>query len=319
MRIPSPISTSTPHLSDSVAAWWSHAVILICLLLLSRATRAQSPDSEQTLLMASAASATEVTPAAMGFTYDGGSRCAGTVGTLTPAFARDAVAGQFSASPAGLSLNPATGIIDLAHSQAGAYTITNHSAAGGVNSASASTLLVLSALPTPTLTPASSTTFGRGGSVVLKASGGTPGATYQFFNNGQAIDGATADTYTATVSGSYTVLIINPGSCVAASPAVAVRVTPAASPKAKPRASTQALELVVYPNPSPGRFTVAVTGSQQPVQLTVTGARGEVIQNSTLTVVDGTCQADLSHLTPGVYILRATSANGTLTRRVVRD
>lgn len=296
-------------------------MLLLSLLLMARATRAQSPDQEQALLLAATGGPAATNSVVLSFAYDGGSRCAGTEGSLTPALAQNAVAGQFSASPAGLSLDSSTGRIDLARSQAGAYTITNHSIGGA---ASASTFLVLNALPSPTLTTSGPTTFHRGGSVTLKASGGTPGATYQFFNNGQAIGGATGDTYTATVSGSYTVLVINPGSCVAASPAVAVQVTAADSPELtkaplSTRPGAPAVELAVYPNPSPGQFTVAITGSQQPVQLTVSNALGQLIQNSTLSVVDGACHTDLTHLAPGVYILRATTSSGTLSRRIVRD
>jgi hypothetical protein len=326
MRVLSPTPTSTPHLLDSVASWWSHAIILLSLLLLARATRAQSPDSEQ---LALGGDASGIAAVSASFAYDGGSRCAGTVGTIAPALALGAAGGTFAASPAGLRLDPTTGVIDLAHSQAGAYTITNHrTSPQGNEAAVASTFLVLNALPSPVLTASGPTTFSQGGSVLLKASGGGPGTTYQFFNNGQTISGAAADTYKATTSGSYTVLAINPGSCVAASAPVAVTVTSTAkqplqaeAPKPETRearASQPGITLTVFPNPTTGSFTAAIS-SQVPAQLTVYTTLGEKLETSLLPAISGSCTADLTHLAPGVYILQATTAAGSIKRRVVRE
>ncbi|ALW85602.1 hypothetical protein AUC43_11170 [Hymenobacter sedentarius] len=161
------------------------------------------------------------------FSYAGGSRCAGTQGTITPTLAAGATAGTYTASPAGLSLNASTGAVDVAQSQPGTYTITNSlAAASGCSATSASTSLVLNAQPTPALAAGGATTFCQGGSVTLTATGGTGAATYQFYSNGQPISGATGTSYAATASGSYTVLITNPGGCAATSAPVSVTVNP---------------------------------------------------------------------------------------------
>ncbi|MCK9561371.1 MAG: endo-1,4-beta-xylanase [Bacteroidales bacterium] len=60
--------------------------------------------------------------------------------------------------------------------------------------------------PIATITANGPTTFCAGNSVVLQASTGT-GYTYQWRRNGTAISAATSDTYTATTSGSYTVVV----------------------------------------------------------------------------------------------------------------
>ncbi|GAB2723962.1 hypothetical protein GCM10011495_03810 [Hymenobacter frigidus] len=161
------------------------------------------------------------------FSYVGGSRCAGTAGTLTPTAATGATTGTYSASPAGLSLNASTGAIDLVQSQPGTYTVTNTvAAANGCAAVSATTSVVLTAQPVATLAAGGATTFCQGGSVVLTASGGATGATYQFLNNGQPISGATSSTYTATASGNYTAVVANPGGCTATSNAIGVVVNP---------------------------------------------------------------------------------------------
>ncbi|OGX86484.1 hypothetical protein BEN48_12680 [Hymenobacter glacialis] len=162
-----------------------------------------------------------------GFSYAGGSRCAGTTGTLTPTAATGATAGTYSASPAGLSLNAGTGAIDLSQSQPGSYTVTNTvAAANGCAAVSATTSVVLTAQPVATLVAGGATTFCQGGSVVLTASGGAAGATYQFLNNGQPVAGATNATFTASAGGSYSVVITNPGGCASTSAPTTVTVNP---------------------------------------------------------------------------------------------
>lgn len=77
---------------------------------------------------------------------------------------------------------------------------------------------VLAAPATPTVTPASSNTFCEGGSVVLRASGGTPGS-YVWSN------GATTDSIVVTTSGTYSVRT-GAGSCLStASNDITVSVT----------------------------------------------------------------------------------------------
>ncbi|MFN3876450.1 MAG: hypothetical protein ACK4L7_11125, partial [Flavobacteriales bacterium] len=78
-----------------------------------------------------------------------------------------------------------------------------------------------------TVTANGPTSFCTGGSVVLSANAGT-GYTYQWRNNGVNISGAVSSTYTATASGSYTVVVTSNG-CSATSAAVAVS---ASSPSA---------------------------------------------------------------------------------------
>jgi hypothetical protein len=99
------------------------------------------------------------------------------------------------------------------------YTVTGTGANGCTNSATAT--VTVNALPTATITPATATTFCQGGSVVLNANTGT-GLTYQWFNNANAINGATSASYPATMSGSYTVTVTNASTCSSTSTAVVV-------------------------------------------------------------------------------------------------
>ncbi|WP_210518525.1 T9SS type A sorting domain-containing protein [Hymenobacter terricola] len=178
---------------------------------------------------ASAATSVTITAApTAGFSYVGGSRCAGSAGAFAPTAATGATAGSYTATPTGLSLNASTGAINLAQSQAGTYTVTNTiAAANGCAATSATTAVVLTAQPVAVLAAGGPTTFCQGGSVVLTAGGGATGATYQFLNTGQAISGATLATYTATAGGSYSVVVTNASGCASTSPATTVIVSPA--------------------------------------------------------------------------------------------
>ncbi|MGE5715357.1 MAG: hypothetical protein ACM369_01805, partial [Acidobacteriota bacterium] len=76
---------------------------------------------------------------------------------------------------------------------------------------------------TPTITPGGPTTFCAGGSVTLTSSSPTGN---QWYVNGNAIGGATAQQYSATASGSYTVTVTASGCTSAPSAATAVTVNP---------------------------------------------------------------------------------------------
>ncbi|HMX28055.1 MAG TPA: S8 family serine peptidase, partial [Blastocatellia bacterium] len=77
--------------------------------------------------------------------------------------------------------------------------------------------------PTPTITPGGPTTFCTGGSVTLTSSSATGN---QWFLNGNPIGGATNQTYTATASGSYTVVVTTSGCASAPSLPTVVTVNP---------------------------------------------------------------------------------------------
>ena len=76
--------------------------------------------------------------------------------------------------------------------------------------------------PTATITPQGSTTFCSGDSVNLYASIGN-GYTYQWYRNGSAISNATSSSYSATLTGNYTVNISSNG-CSSTSTATIITV-----------------------------------------------------------------------------------------------
>jgi hypothetical protein len=72
---------------------------------------------------------------------------------------------------------------------------------------------------------------------VLNANTGT-GLTYQWFNNASAISGATSASYTATMNGSYTVVVTNASTCSSTSTATVVTVNALPTATITPASST---------------------------------------------------------------------------------
>ncbi|UOQ54755.1 beta strand repeat-containing protein [Hymenobacter cellulosivorans] len=231
--------------------------------------------STQTVTITSAPLAT--------FSYANPTYCASGTTNPAPVFTGGAVAGTFTATPGGLTINATTGVITLSSSTPGTYTVTNTVAGSGSCGAStANTQVTIQATPTATLTAGGSTTFCQGGSVVLTAPA-TAGATYQFQLNGSNIAGATANSYTATASGNYTVVVTTTGGCTATSAPVAVTVNPATS------------ATFSYP-----ATTFCASGTNPTA--TVTGTTGGTFSSTSGLSLNATTGAiNLAASTPGTY------------------
>ncbi len=85
-------------------------------------------------------------------------------------------------------------------------------------------ILVVHPIPLPVINPSGPLTFCDGNVVVLNANMGN-GVSYQWYKDGMVINGATANAYTVSQSGSYTVNETNPTNCSAISAPQVVTVT----------------------------------------------------------------------------------------------
>jgi uncharacterized protein (TIGR02145 family) len=101
------------------------------------------------------------------------------------------------------------------------YTVTGTNANGCTNTAQ--TTVTVNALPAANITAQGATTFCQNNSVTLNANSGA-GLSYQWYNNGSAINGANSATLPVSNAGSYTVQVTNANNCSQTSAAMAVTV-----------------------------------------------------------------------------------------------
>ncbi|MGZ4033362.1 MAG: PQQ-dependent sugar dehydrogenase [Bacteroidia bacterium] len=173
------------------------------------------------------------------------------------------------------------------------------------------------------ITPGGPTTFCTGGNVKLYANT-CAGYSYQWKKDGANIAGATADVYTATVTGSYQLMITQSGAN-AWSALVSVQVNACAGLSEKDSTqeesnksmtgiesvdSTGRFEIKVYPNPTSGLFTIVLNMSaskEEKIKARVVNLLGQEVYNREFvadnTTLNETVDLD-SSLPTGIYTLQ---------------
>ncbi|RYU80716.1 T9SS type A sorting domain-containing protein [Hymenobacter persicinus] len=244
------------------------------------------------------------------FSYANAAYCVGGTNPA-PVFPTGASGGTFTTSGSGLVINATTGVINLATSTAGTYTVVNTVAAsGGCTAASATTTVTINARPA---TPTISVVY-NGATTTLTSSSATGN---QFYLNGNLSPGATGQTYvvnTPAQFGTYSVVVTNANGC-ASLPSATLTVTSAVKPLA-------GSSLSVFPNPThDGKLSVELTGYRKAVELTVLNALGQPVFTTSVPASAGTTvkAVNLSQLPAGIYILRAKTEGGLDTRRIVKE
>jgi hypothetical protein len=203
---------------------------------------------------------------------------------------------------------------------AGNYTV--QVTAGGCASAMSATKTMTDATPaTPTITAGGPLTFCAGGSVTLTSSSASGN---QWFLNGNAIGGATNQSYSASVAGDYTVVVTTGGCASAASAAKTVTVNP------NPSATITAPATVVAGSTG-NSASVANAGAGATYNWSITngtitagtgtriitftaGASGSVTLNVTVTTSAGCSDAKSSNVPIGpspVTVTSITPSRGT--------
>ncbi len=161
----------------------------------------------------------------------------------------------------------------------------------GCSATSAATAVTVNLLPNVTVTAVGATAFCAGSSVVLNVPTGA--ASYQWSNNGGAVSGAVAASYTATAGGNYTVRATSSNGCSATSASTAITVNPLpvasiTTGGANPVCAGSSLALSASPN---------TTGNAYQWKLGTT-------------VITASSTSQLNASTAGSYTVRVTDANG---------
>ena len=216
------------------------------------------------------------------FSYNPTAYCQNSGSSATPTFPLGASAGTFSAIPAGLSfINVNTGVVDLANSAPGTYTVTNLiPASGGCASATATNTISIGALATANagvdaaicsnVNYTLSGTIGGSASSLIWITSGTG-----TFNN-PSIANATYTPSAADIAGGSVTLTINTddpaGACPSANDALQLTILPAATVNAGADAvicgsSTYALSGIIGGGATSAIWTTSGTGSFNNINL----------------------------------------------------
>ncbi|HET6991546.1 MAG TPA: T9SS type A sorting domain-containing protein, partial [Bacteroidia bacterium] len=189
-----------------------------------------------------------------------------------------------------VSLNVATGdSVFATPASSTTYSITAVDTNGCVNSTT-KIVTVYPPLPLPTVLI---------NGWVLTCS--TPGYSYQWYLNGNPIPGATAQTYTATVVGNYSVEARSYQNCYSGiSPAVMVDGIE----------EHDGIAFTIAPNPNNGLFDLSFgTIASADFSITIFAADGKLVYLEELPEFSGTYkkQIDLSHFGSGMYLIKLTN------------
>jgi hypothetical protein len=177
----------------------------------------------------------------------------------------------------------------------GSYTVVV-TASGCSSAPSAPTTVTVNPTPPmPTITPGGPTTFCGGGSVTLTSSSATGN---QWYLDGNPIGGATSQTYVATASGNYTVIVTTNGCASAASAATTVTVNVITVNPATLPSGTVGLNYNQSVSATPaGTYSFSLTGGALPAGLSLNSSTGAITGlpttngsfNFTITATGGGC------------------------------
>lgn len=153
-----------------------------------------------------------------------------------------------------------------------------------------------------------------GGTVLLTANN-EPGLTYQWYQNGQALSGATSGSYTVAQIGVYTVGVTRNGCTVVSDPA-AVQLVLANEPL------SEGITLIVTPNPTDGQIrTVLTIETPARATLRLTDGTGRDLQNWSFdrSARRHEQRIDLSNIPGGLYFLQAEVGEKKIMTKIVKQ
>jgi hypothetical protein len=181
---------------------------------------------------------------------------------------------------------------DLTNVAPGVYTVTVTDAQG----CTATQTVTVGAFATP------SPTFTAAGPVLTAAQ---TWATYQWLLNGSSVSGATADSYTALLTGVYSLSVTDTNGCTGVSDTMTIIVVGIHDPIADQMA------LSIYPNPARGEFRLRA-GSPIGYGLTVTisDMYGQRLTQQAMPDLSHEVAFDIQGFSAGTYIVEVVSELG---------
>lgn len=138
--------------------------------------------------------------------------------------------------------------------------------------------------------------------------------TYQWYLNGSLITGATGQSYTATVSGLYTVEVTNSNGCSAISSPLNVILTNILE-------ATNKIEANIFPNPNNGVFILEINVAEaQDIEIRIINVIGQEVFFEKLTQVKGNYKKEINRIgsSSGIYFLQLKTDNQLIIKKIVR-
>ncbi len=167
--------------------------------------------------------------------------------------------------------------------------------------------------PTITATTPNGNAYCPGDSVLMSATGITPGYSYQWKRFGVPIAGATSATFYAKQTGNYRCEVTNAGGCINQSNLVSI-----VNGTSCRIMQDQPSDVNVYPNPAKSSFTVSFNdiGNETPVSIELRNLQGQSIENRKLNGLSDV-QFNVGKLSPGMYMVRVMLEGGDVVEKSV--
>ncbi|MFN5032279.1 MAG: T9SS type A sorting domain-containing protein, partial [Flavobacteriia bacterium] len=271
-----------------------------CIMTSSDGTVSNNPATSNTITV------TVTTPVAPSLTISGDNTiCSGTSTTFSAAASNGGSAPtyQWSVNGANVGSNNSTYTSSaLTNGSTITCILTSSSTCVTTSSATSNTLTM-----TVTSSPSAATIAYSGGVLTSSSSTGN-----QWYLNGNAISGATSQSYTPTQNGNYTVVVTSNGCPSAASNAYTVT--------GLGIEELNVYQLSVYPNPSQGEFSVSFNASiTEAYTIKVYDEVGRLVYNENIENQNGQYikEVKLGEVASGIYNVTLSNGSNEVTRKVV--
>ncbi|MEO5673049.1 MAG: GEVED domain-containing protein [Chitinophagales bacterium] len=181
------------------------------------------------------------------------------------------------------------------------------------------TSVTVNPLPSATITTQGSLDICAAGSVVLQANSGA-GLTYQWKKGTNNLSGATGQSYTATTTGTYKVVVTNSNGCSKTS--AGKNVTKSCKENFVSESISTAL-LVLYPNPSDGAFVLELQLQNMPSSgnavLIIANTLGQIILEEKIPVNNGLIskEVQINDAASGIYLVKVMADNLVFSRQII--
>lgn len=271
-----------------------------CIMTSSDGTVTNNPATSNTITV------TVTTPVAPSLTISGDNTiCSGASTTFYAAASNGGSAPTYQWSVNGLNVgsnNSTYTSSALTNGSTVTCILTSSSTCVTTSSATSNTLTM-----TVTSSPSAATVAYSGGVLTSSSSTGN-----QWYLNGNAISGATSQSYTPTQNGNYTVVVTSNGCPSAASNAYTVT--------GLGIEELNVYQLSVYPNPSQGEFSVSFNASiTEAYTIKVYDEVGRLVYNENIENQNGQYikEVKLGEVASGIYNVTLSNGSNEVTRKVV--